>query len=238
MTYASTNKSQVQKRKQAVRKMLQNSSQHPLDAAFLKREKHMLYVTKSHADLHTASASLTQAIQNHVNEYGLAILEIQLIPKKLLSQKDSMFESSFQACCSQFEMDPKHTDILVCQQAPPHVDEAYKGEIFRSAVISTGNEAGYLLGCISEPSRRFGCEEGEDISPLSTQITVKAGDEFLLNPQHIHYAMPLEMNSESLLILLQESMDDSTPQARQAIYAKYPPARCLDNMEELSHFLF
>lgn len=228
----------IQRRKKAVAQALQNSSQHLLDKEFLEREKHMLYITQAHRDLSKLSAPLIAATAAYVEEHGLAVMEISLVPKRLLTKSDPQFEAHFEACCKHLQMYPKRTEILVCQQASPHVDDAYKGDVFRSVVLSTGNEAGYLVGCISEPAKRFGKDDSEDLSPTTTQLHVETGDEFVLNPQHIHYAMPLEMNPENLLILLQETLDDSTAQARKAIYEKFPPAKALANMKELSHLHF
>jgi len=214
----------------SLEKALQNSSQHPMAKTLLAAKKHLLYKTSHHESLSEIGAPLVASSVSYIEEYGIGALEIEVVPKKLLLKEESA-KKSFHVMCQMLGMNPEQTDVVICQQAAPHVDDFFKGELFRSAVLSTGNPSGYLVGCISEPSKRFGEYGHQDQMPVRSDLRVSVGDVFLLNPQHIHFAMPLEFDPESMLILLQESLDDTTPQARDEIYRKYPPTETSENVD-------
>lgn len=215
---------------------LESSSAHPLHPFLLKKKKHLLYITESNPSLASRGKELVEQALKFVQKHGLATFQIEAVPKSGW-EGDEHVQSSFKGLCELLSMNPERTDVIVCRQAAPHRDVPFEGELFRSAVLHTGNESGYFVGCVSEPQKRpMGKSEGLD--SIRTDLHVKVGDVFLLNPQHIHLAIPLEFAPDNLLVLLQEYIEDETPEQREATYLKYPPEKALHSMKSDSFMHF
>lgn len=114
------------------------------------------------------------------------------------------------------------SELLACQWAGLHQDDAYAGKAFVSLVLHTGSSP-YLVQSV-HMYKRAG-HKSASLELVQTNCPLSQGDVFVLDPTTPHSAVPVRPCDDALLLLLQFTINVPDEQSQALLMQAAPPAK-------------
>jgi hypothetical protein len=156
---------------------------------------------------------------------GLQAGEISLIS----TQDSDIFDACGLAALARLEeaarpigIEVETSELLVCQWAPLHQDDAYAGKAFASLVLFTGSSP-YLVQSVHTRKRPGRKSPGLEL--VQTNCVLGQGDYFVIDPTTPHSAAPVRPSDDALLLVLQFTINLPDQETQAKLLQAVPPAK-------------
>lgn len=179
--------------------------------------QHFFYKTLARSLTKADVALVVVEAKALVERDGLHAGQIEVYGGRQMSEPSSQ---ALERLCSQATAAvglPCKFDVVVCEQAFPHVDADFAGKSFLSVVLHTGPQPYHL-----QMFHTALLEDGTQDLVTSSRL-VYEGDWVVFDPTTPHSAIPRHSDNESLLVLLQAEIEDNDEEQRTQLFRSLPP---------------